>query len=114
MDKVTFARGLAILRASYPQSRADLKNEETIEVWYLMLGDLDGDCFTTGIKRIVQKEKFLPSIAEIRECARRYQSTTESTDIAIPHKITDQQQQLNRQKIKELISGLKLTKINYG
>ncbi len=67
MNRETFSRGLAVLRGAYPQSRADLTSDSTIDVWFAVLGDLDGDMFLTGIKKIVQTQKFMPSIAEIRE-----------------------------------------------
>lgn len=67
MDRETFAKGIAILRASYPQSNANLGDDNVVEVWYSMLEDLDGDRFTVGVKKIVQTEKFLPAISEIRE-----------------------------------------------
>ena len=56
-----------MLRAAYPQSKANLGDDNVVAVWYSMLENLDGDRFQSGIKRIVQTEKFLPSIAEIRD-----------------------------------------------
>ena len=67
MDRTTFAKGLFALSAAYPQSRAELGSDETLEVWYTMLEDLDGDKFLSGIKRIIRSNKFLPSISEIRD-----------------------------------------------
>jgi len=61
---------MAILRAAFPQSRAELDNRETIGVWYEMFKDLPEEKYIAGITTIAKTStKLFPSIAEIREAA---------------------------------------------
>lgn len=57
---------VAMLAAAYPAARM---NEATVDVYELMLGDLDYQVARDAIARIIRTSKFLPTVAEILEAA---------------------------------------------
>lgn len=66
LDKKIFAMGIAVLKASFPNSKVTT-DDCTMDVWYELLSDLDTQQFQEGIKQVVKNSRFFPSIAEIRE-----------------------------------------------
>ena len=95
---------MAILRASYPQSRIEF-DDNFRTVWYEALKDMGDQDFVLAIKDILHGSKFFPSIAEIWEGARKYSSSRQS-QVVYQRKITRQQQLVNRRNIKKLMSHL--------
>jgi hypothetical protein len=62
MLKEEFIKGLKYLGIAYNKEF----NEEQASVWYDFFRDTDYESFRQAVKRIIPKNKYLPSIAELR------------------------------------------------
>ena len=60
-------KAVRLLFTAYPQSQ---KNEETIKVYATMLADVPVGLLNKTIKKCICEQKFLPSVAEIRQAAQ--------------------------------------------
>lgn len=67
MDRKQTATLLMYLRSSYPNNSEALERPETAETWYTALTDIDFEMAKVAVMRWVMTEKWLPSIADIRE-----------------------------------------------
>ena len=65
-------RIINLLFAAYPQAS---KNEETVNVYISMLEDIPTPLLNKTIKKCICEQKFLPSVAEIREAAMSLMGT---------------------------------------
>ncbi len=74
MDKKIFAKGIAILRATYPPFEKIASAKESLETWYMLLQDLDDSSFLNALKILCQNNRFHPTVAEIRETAKAINS----------------------------------------
>lgn len=63
MNEKDFTQAMAILGLAYNKEFTP----EQVSVWYEFFHDTNLDVFKQAIKRITSKEKFLPSIAQIKE-----------------------------------------------
>lgn len=63
MTKEEFAKGMKFISLAYDKDMT--KNQ--IEVWYEFFIDVDFKKFRIAVKRIINKTKYFPSIAEIKE-----------------------------------------------
>lgn len=63
MKEENFLKGLKYLGIAYNKEF----NEEQARVWYDFFKDVDYDVFRNAVKRIITKNKYLPSIAELKE-----------------------------------------------
>ena len=59
-------KAVRLLFMAYPQSQ---KNEETMKVYATMLDDVPAGLLNKTIKKCICEQKFLPSVAEIRQAA---------------------------------------------
>lgn len=64
MTRKEFAEIVTFLAACYPSANI---TEITLNIYYEKLKDIDSDVMKTVVSVIVEKSKFYPSIAEIRE-----------------------------------------------
>ena len=76
---------LSILKAAYPRFYADMPHEsvmEIVELWAVMLSDVDFDVAKLALQRLIATSKFPPSIAEVREsiAAIMYKSIPDAGD----------------------------------
>lgn len=62
MSKEQFIKGLKYLGIAYNKEF----DEEQATVWYDFFKDVDYEVFRQAVKRIIPKNKFLPSIAELK------------------------------------------------
>lgn len=62
MNKEQFVKGLKYLGIAYNKEF----DEEQATVWYDFFKDVEYDTFRQAVKRIIPKNKYLPSIAELR------------------------------------------------
>lgn len=62
MNKEQFIKGLKYLSLAYNKEF----DEEQATVWYDFFKDVDFEVFRQAVKRIIPKNKYLPSIAELR------------------------------------------------
>ena len=67
-------RIINLLFAAYPQAS---KNEETVNVYVSMLEDIPAPLLNKTIKKCICEQKFLPSVAEIREAAMSLMGTVD-------------------------------------
>lgn len=67
-------RIINLLFAAYPQAS---KNEETVNVYISMLEDIPAPLLNKTIKKCICEQKFLPSVAEIREAAMSLMGTVD-------------------------------------
>lgn len=67
-------RIINLLFAAYPQAS---KNEETVNVYVSMLEDIPAPLLNKTIKKCICDQKFLPSVAEIREAAMSLMGTVD-------------------------------------
>lgn len=58
-----------MLFAAFPQAEGK-QTEERLRLYKLMLVDLDFELAKAAVQRIIQANKFLPTVAEVREAAR--------------------------------------------
>lgn len=63
MNQEQFLKGLKYLGAAYNKQF----DEEQAAVWYDFFKDTDYEVFRTGVKRIIPKKQFMPSIAELKQ-----------------------------------------------
>ena len=63
MNKVDFVKAMKILGIAYNKEFT----EEQVGVWYEFFKDVNIESFKTAIQRIVVKNKYLPSIAELKQ-----------------------------------------------
>lgn len=63
-----FAKLAAAIKTYFPRDNM-LPTEESMELWFDMLKDLDYKSATYGLKKYVSLNKFPPAISDIRECA---------------------------------------------
>lgn len=68
MDKKEFARFVTIIRSGY-QKQDFLKDIDSLSFWFSMLNDLPFELAIAALKKHVATSKWLPSVAEIRQCA---------------------------------------------
>ena len=67
MDKKQTATLLTFLRSSFPKQADLLAQPETAEIWHRALADIDYDAAQLAITKWIMTEKWLPTIADIRE-----------------------------------------------
>lgn len=65
MDKLEFAKVVNALRGYYPKEKI-LPSDEAFNFWYEALKDLDYGATTIAVQSWIAREKWSPSIAEIR------------------------------------------------
>ena len=63
MNKIEFAKAMAVLQTAYNKEMT----LDQIKTWYIFMQDLEIERFKQTIMAIVKKNKFMPSIAEVRE-----------------------------------------------
>lgn len=68
MNKKEFATFVAAMKAYYPKEKA-LNSQEQMQLWYQMLADIPADIAGMALQKIAATEKWMPSIAEIRQAA---------------------------------------------
>lgn len=62
MEKNDFLKGITYLAIAYNKEMT----EEAVSVWYDFFKDTDFEIFRQAVKRIIPKNKYMPSIAELR------------------------------------------------
>ena len=62
MEKEKFLKGMTYLGIAYNKEFT----QEAINIWYDFFKDTDYEIFRQAVKRIIPKNKYLPSIAELR------------------------------------------------
>ena len=65
-----FNKGMAVLQASFQQSRIEL-SEYVLEIWFHALEDILKERFNYAVMQTVKQEKFFPVIATLREYASK-------------------------------------------
>lgn len=63
MDKNQFLKGITYLAIAYNKELTD----EQVSVWYDFFKEEDYESFRQGVKRIIPKKQFMPSIAELKQ-----------------------------------------------
>lgn len=63
MDKQLFVKGITFLAIAYNKEMT----QEQIEVWYDFFKNDDYETFRTAVKRIIPKNQYMPSIAELKQ-----------------------------------------------
>lgn len=74
MDKTETAKLLMLIRSSYPKQADVLTNPEVAEVWYNALKDIDYEVAKLAVTKWLMTEKWMPTIADIRESCASIQS----------------------------------------
>lgn len=69
MNKKEFSLIALALRAYFPRENNLLPNEQSLELWYMQLKDLDYKIVEVAINKWAATNKWSPSISEIRETA---------------------------------------------
>lgn len=69
-EQTTITQCLILLKASYPRQQL---SDETIDVYEMLLRDLDPDLLKAAVLQTITENKFFPSVAEIREKANELQ-----------------------------------------
>ena len=65
IKKIDFAKIMAGLKAAYPRFKL-AETSESMELWYQKLGGYDYGILSAAVSYWIDKEKFPPSIAEIK------------------------------------------------
>ena len=73
MDREEFINIAMAIKTAYPNAKV-LQDAKAMDVWYLMLQDLDYSIAQSAIQEHITTNKFPPSIAEIREKCSTYTS----------------------------------------
>lgn len=68
MEKIEFLRIAEMLKTAYPKENI-IPNKEAMEVWYVMLKDIEYRTAQAAVKEYIALKKFPPTIADIREMA---------------------------------------------
>ena len=63
MNKEQFTKGITFLAIAYNKEFTD----EQVSVWYEFFKDENYDDFRNAVKRIIPKNQFMPSIAELKQ-----------------------------------------------
>lgn len=63
MSKEDFAKAMTFLGIAYNKDFT----QEQLAVWYKFFYDVDQEVFKLAVKRIVMREKYVPSVAMLRE-----------------------------------------------
>lgn len=63
MSEIDFIKCMKILHACYLKDF----DEDTLEVWYSQLNDIDYQTLLSAIRQISKKSKYMPTISELRE-----------------------------------------------
>ncbi len=66
MTKEEFKKVALAIKTTYPSSKI-LETQEAMDIWYMMLKDLDYRVCQTAVLELISTSKFPPTIAEIRE-----------------------------------------------
>ena len=77
MTKEEFGKVISVLRSAYPSVQS-FTAKESLDVWYMLLGDLDYQAASSATLKYIANNKFPPTIADIRQLA------TEATAGEIP------------------------------
>lgn len=80
MTRIETAKILAVLTAAYPNHYKNLTSEEAkgvVTVWSLQFRDIPADIVFIALNKAIAKNKFPPTIAEIKEnfAAMYYEAT---------------------------------------
>lgn len=65
MNKSDFTKIIAIIRAAYPNQKF-ITNELELNYWYMELKDLQYDVLSKAVRRHIQTNTFVPTIAGLR------------------------------------------------
>ena len=85
MTRSEFAVLVKALRTYYPRQLL-LPNEEALTLWYDQLLDLDYKATAAGLKKWVAKERWSPSIADIRAMSEKEVRNREIDVIFLRHR----------------------------
>jgi hypothetical protein len=66
MSKDEFNKIAFAIKTTFPNSQV-LHSRDAMDIWYMMLGDLDYRVCQTAVLELISISKFAPTIAEIRE-----------------------------------------------
>jgi hypothetical protein len=66
MTKEEFGKVIAVLRSAYPNAQ-NFTAKESIDVWYMLLNDLDYQAASSATMKYISNNKFPPTIADIRQ-----------------------------------------------
>ncbi|MGF7145324.1 hypothetical protein HNQ56_003765 [Anaerotaenia torta] len=66
MSKDDFKKIALAIKTTFPNSQI-LQNSDAMDIWYMMLGDIDYRVCQAAVLELISISKFPPTIAEIRE-----------------------------------------------
>ena len=66
MDEREFSKAITYLSAAYAQE----VSKERAAVYWDQLGSLDADLFMEAVKAYVNRNRYFPTVAELRQCYR--------------------------------------------
>ena len=104
MNRAEYIIGIDLLRASLPQSKVEF-DDELKEIWFRMLQDLPAAAYSKAVYEILRTSKFFPSIAEIREVARKFKDKEHLKELPI-QTISPERQANNINRIGAIIKNL--------
>lgn len=79
IDKMSFAKIMAGLRAAYPRFKL-AETVESLELWHKKLQGYDYEILSTAVSHWIDTEKFPPSIADIKGLCEPKESPLEESD----------------------------------
>lgn len=79
IDKASFARIMAGLRAAYPRFKL-AETVESLELWHKKLQGYDYEILSTAVSYWIDQERFPPSIADIKSLCEPKESPLEESD----------------------------------
>lgn len=71
MERTDIVKLVRILSANYRKWPEDGKEEDTVLLWEMMLGDMDVQVAKNAVKYHLSKSVFPPTVADIREAAAK-------------------------------------------
>lgn len=95
MNEFEFTNIVKAIRTYYPKETI-LPNDEAMTLWYDQLQDLDYKATAAGLKKWVAKERWSPSIADIREMAEQERRKKEIDIIFLRHRYMIQEHREHR------------------
>ena len=82
-----------------------MTHQPTLAIWFEDLKDLNGKAFLLAVRDLRRTSKFFPSIAEIRETARKHEGAGSGLKELPIETISPERQKNNINQIQALIKG---------
>lgn len=81
LDKKTFSAGLNELKAVFPNWNVDLGDPFVLGIWYKSFKHMDDTNYNAMIKKYINEQRFVPTVAGLMEFSEEGHYDSKSVDL---------------------------------